>query len=519
MIIIEELVGIAFVFVLLGLFGVTIYQKAWGGLSVLVGIGALVFIYLFPARMNYIFFRGIWLNLQYIALAVIVAGFCYIAYQYFEKREWVRAAVWFSLGIVISIIIVIAYPTYRLSLIAHKYQPEILDNPIELNSYSLIHTPKDVAHTEMTATSTASLYTPKKEYMDVTIDNNNQFDYVAPINPDGFFNKFGVGAGYVIVHDHDEGENRKEIVDTPVHIGEGLFWTRGINHQLYKWTGASVYTSIIPIPIVENNQTRVALIADRISYSWLFHVPHWDGLKIIDKDKVQFLTPAQAQADPRLIGRPLFPKSLVDEILNAQTFEKGWTGNIGGRRDIIQFNTYIDDSHVQLIQLADGPYFMAPVVAKGGKSLIAIYYINARTANFFKYNMPNNKTHFGFERASFASRSASSVKPWNEQQYDIQNLQMFPKNGHFYWLSTITQSVTDPVDPKNDIHIYLETIVNDAADENTKFRFTSRNQVFQWADSGTILPGETSTTDLFTQLADLQAKEDELIQQIQALNL
>jgi hypothetical protein len=487
------------------------------GLIIVISFMTFLFWLLFPQKLSLLIFTGFYLSFQKIifsALIIILLLAALVAFV--EEKFSLSIGVIFLTGI-FAYLAAVGYNDLRLTNIAQSYKPQNIDQPIQMTSRSLLHTPRDVAETEISALISTSTYKPDDDTLDVTIDDQGDFDFVEAINPATIYSKYILkkGVGYAILHDHLEGKNRKNVIDTPIKIGEDLFWRNGVDNHLYRDRWFSTFTSVLPVPTSEGGNERVVLVANNVTYSPLFHVPQWLGAKVVDGEKVEFLSPQAAAQDPRLIGRPIFPREVAESIIEAQIFEKGLFGNFG-RQDIVEFSKNHDGSHLQEIRDGNGRlYYFAPVQGRSTNSVIAFYYVDAQTGDLFKYVLPRLESHFGYKRAELAIKAGSTVRPWSDQ-YSIENLQYFTRiDGSMWVIGTITQTTYDSVLNKT-IHTYVESVVVSDADDTVKQVFHGRSELINWADSeNTLLVNSTpDLSTLYQELDEVRTKESEILDQI-----
>jgi hypothetical protein len=474
---------------------------------------------LFPEKFSHQVYTGFILNVQNIVFWGGIICLLIAALLVALEEKW-----GLSVGIVVGAMIIAyitvdGYHDIRLSYIAKIYPATPIEQPVQMTSQSILHTPRDVAETEISSAVSTSSYLPDTQTLDVTVDDEGNFDFVEAVNPHTMYTKYFIknGIGYVILHDHREGEKRKVFTDTSISIGENLFWRNGINNHLYRDRLFSRFGSVLPVPTSVGGNERVILVANNTQLSWLLHIPKWLGVKVVDGQKVEFLNPKQSGEDPRLIGRPIFPREIAEEIIEAQVYEHGLFGNFG-RQDIIEFSKNKDGSHLQEIRDGNGRlYYFAPVQGKSTNSIVAYYYVDAATGDLFKYVLPKLTTHFGYKRAELAVKSAST-RTWSDI-YSVENLQYFTRNDNSTWvIGTITQTSFDTVTNKT-IHTYVESVVVNDADDTEKTTFKRRSDLIHWADSDLNMESLSSSNidELYQNLQSLRDQETQVLEQIKQL--
>lgn len=505
--------------IMIGVVGFILYRLAtnqdWVGLAVVTLIAVIALCFAFPAKLNFITMDLLFLNGFNLVLLLSSAAGGYWAYIYYNKSQYSRGGAITLLTLGIVLFLGLSYSSITLYLTASEYTPEELTSEPQFFSDSIVHSSQNVALFEMTAAVNNSLYHIDDDFIDLTLDEQGAV-YVAPITPSGG-NYFVSGSdqGFVVYRDYENGLKKISKDLEPTYKGEGLFWRHGIKHSLYFGNPFVKYDDIVSVPLIgKDGKTHVDITADQINYSFMFHVPHWHGMKVVENNKVTYFTPQQAAK--KFPGRPIFPRTLAIKMIESQVADKGLYSNLLWRSDKIKFSSE-DDQHVQLVRLGKDrhPYYFATLQAKNSKGLFREYLVDAIDGSFFFYEFPQDEIHQGYNNVLVTAESNSSISPWTSE-YHVDMQQYFPREDQGYVLNTIVRRKHNDLTGK-DQYIYIETIAVSNV-TNEVLRFKNRDSVVNWLERGEVDTNSQENLDAYIKrLKNLEIELDEIVTKIQNL--
>jgi hypothetical protein len=489
-------------------------KKSYNTAYILFGVLFLASLWLFPAFIN-IPLLDLYLNIPTIVFLVIFVCLGFLAYKFVEKEKYVKAFLAAILAIGIPYLLDISFDTYRLSAIAHAYQPKVISELPVFDQNSLVHTTKEVAITAMQGGNSNSLFKPKLEYLDRTVDDKGVI-YIAPNTPGDWVNIYAANPGYTLLRDYIKDGNYVEEIQQEQPYGESLYWTHDIVHKIYFGTFFGNFSKITPVPVNTESGTKILMVADKIGYDWYSNTPEWLGMMVSDGKTFEFLNPEQAKKDPRFTNRIIFPREIALRMIESQVANTGFWNALLPRTDRIDHKNIDDNLQEVLLTQADGskhPYYFVPVQPENGKALLSAYLVDAHDGSFSVYNYPHLPSQIGHNQGVLSVEAGSSVIPWSDDNYKVGMIQYYNGAQGPYWIGSIVKKTVDPDDSKNKQQIFVEDVAVSALQTDQKLKFSSRASLETWMSTGQIT-NTVSVSDLNQQLQDLRQKEDEILKEL-----
>jgi hypothetical protein len=122
----EDLVAYTIAPLLIAGIGYALFvKKSYNTAYILFIVLSLSSLWLFPAFIN-IPLLDLYLNIPTLVFFAVFACFGFLAYNFFNKEKYVKAFLAAILAIGIPWLLHISFDTYRLSAIAHAYQPKVI---------------------------------------------------------------------------------------------------------------------------------------------------------------------------------------------------------------------------------------------------------------------------------------------------------------------------------------------------------------------------------------------------------
>lgn len=504
-------------FFVLALFGIAFYKaikdRAFGGATLIASVFLIATLWLFPASTNAALL-GLFLNIPYLVFFSILVVIGFASLSYFAKEEIGRGVQVALVAMVLPLTLTIDYGNFRLATIADTYQPKVITQLPLFDKDSIVHTTAKVALTAMQGGNNNSMFKPREEYLDRTVDDKGVI-YIAPNTPGAFAATYASNPGFTILRDYKTDGEYVEEIDQEQRYGEGLFWTHGINHQLYKNTFFANYSRITPVPVTTENGTKILMLADKIGYHWFTNVPKWLGLKVSDGNTFEYLTPDQAQKNPRFTHRFIFPRELALRIVESQVANKGFWSAILPRIDRIDTDNMGENLQEVLLTEEDGtksPYYVITVQPEEGKALLSAYLINGHSGEFSVYNFPRVPSQIGHEQAILNIEAGSSIQPWSAS-YSVGMIQYYNSAQGPYWIGSIVKQSGDSTSLAGAQQMFVEDVVVSTEKTDERIKFPSRASLETWMLTGQVTTA-TDVTSLGQQLKDLRQKEDEILKQL-----
>jgi hypothetical protein len=503
-------------FLVLGIFIIAFYKAltdgTFGGAALIAGLFLLTTLWLFPASSNFVLL-GLFLNIPFLIFFIILVVIGSVSLSYFFKQEIERGVLVGLVAVVVPLVLAVSFDTYRLTEIATVYQPTTITQLPVFDKDSIVHTTEKVALTAMQGGNNNSMFKPRAEHIDRTVDDKGVI-YIAPNTPGTFASTYSSNPGFTILRDYKTDGEYVEEVDQEQQYGEGLFWTHGINHQLYRGTFFANYSKITPIPVNTENGAKVLMVADKIGYHWFTNVPKWLGAKISDGNTFEYLTPEQIQKDPRFTNRIIFPRELALRMVESQVANKGFLSAILPRVDSIDTDKIDDNLQEVLLTQEDGskhPYYLITTQPKGGKALLSAYLIDGHNGDFSVYNFPRVPSQVGHEQAILNIEAGSSIQPWSSN-YSVGMVQYYNGIQGPYWIGSIVKESGDPDSLAGTQQMFVENVAVSTQKTDQRIKFPTRQSLEEWMSTGQITSIDNS--DLSQKLQDLRKQEDAILKQL-----
>lgn len=282
--------------------------------TILLAAGVFVFFWATAPLWHWLFFSLIWRHIVgWIVLVIVIV--LALAGLVFGDTEAGRFY-WLT---VVAILLALGYLYWSTDVygraVANSFEPEIVQEVPDTTN--IRYTPYEVS----LAFARARQKNPTRKVGDIDpVEIEGKFYWLAPRIPNGIGNRISGQADGVILIAED-GTARFE--PQTFHCGEGMIFGDAISWKLFSTRYAAEYPEIFYLRIDDH---WVAM-APYVTYDFHFPVwvPRWGGVMLVHPDcTVEDLTPEQAQADPRLQGKRLFPEAL------AKTYSLRWGYRFGG---------------------------------------------------------------------------------------------------------------------------------------------------------------------------------------------
>jgi hypothetical protein len=470
-------------------------------------------LWLFPASTNALLL-GLFLNIPYMVFLGIFLVIGFFSLSYFSNKELGRGVQVGIVAVIIPLLLTVSFDAFRLTATASTYQPKVITQLPVFDKDSIVHTTTKVALTAMQGGNNNSMFKPREEYLDRTVDDKGVI-YIAPNTPGTFASTYSSNPGFTILRDYKTDGEYVEEIDQEQKYGEGLFWTHGINNQLYKGTFFANYSKITPVPITTEKGTKILIVADKVGYHWFTNVPKWLGLKVSDGNTFEYLTPEQAQKDSRFDHRFIFPRELALKMVQSQVANKGFLSAILPRVDRIDTDNMDDNLQEVLLTQKDGtknPYYVITAQPEGGKALLSAYLIDGHNGEFSVYNFPRVPSQIGHEQAILNIEAGSSIQPWSNS-YSVGMIQYYNGAQGPYWIGSIVKESGNSESLTGTQQMFVEDVVVSTEKTDQRIKFPSRASLETWMSTGQVTT-TVNPTDLAKQLQDLRQKEDEILSKL-----
>lgn len=231
------------------------------------------------------------------------------------------------------------------------------------------------------------------------------FAYVAPITPSGMYNTFvNKNPGFILLDDSstiDDPHARLQRIDDEQQIGQGMELFDNLYYVLAKTDFFADFDTPHFLALDAAQPHKLTLIVPKVKYAFFWQLPYWGGDVLVHADgTVEDLSAEQAQADPRLKGKWIYPISLARRYVELQNYAAGHGlltpfVRLAGLFEIEQldgvnqfpFLTHGND---------DKPYLVSATKGQGAaKGLFRMYYVDASTGAGSYHQFGTNDTHYG----------------------------------------------------------------------------------------------------------------------------
>lgn len=361
--------------------------------------------------------------------------------------------------------------TYGRSL-AYSFEPEMVQGLPETTN--IRYTPYEVS----LAFANARQENPTKQVGDIDpVEINGEFHWLAPRIPHGIANWLLRQTDGILLVNEDGGV---EFQPQLFKCGEGMGITDSIAWKLFSKRFGAEYPEIFYLEI-DGVWTGMA---PYVTYEFYFpvFVPKWGGVMLVHPDgRIEDLSPAQAQADPRLTGQRLFPEAL------ARAYSLKWGYRFGGLWNILWF-------HHEQVEVADlvgtenempyylpttwGPQWMMAVEPSGpSQSIFKIFWFDAHSGKA-RLTEFREKAFVGPNRGASFAKSETSGYVWVEEikegwtgTYLVIEPRPIVREGTLYWQYSVT--------PRDYTGVGLTILVN-SLDTEDVIHFCSRKALMRW---------------------------------------
>lgn len=501
-----------------------INRRLIGRVAGLLAVFGLLF-YLTNPMWHWLFFGWVWRHIVgWIATVSLFGTAVYCAFQackrwfseYGGKFRWnwlgwafLPMALWLGY-------LYFSADTYGRA-VAHSFEPKIVR---ELpNTTSVRYLPYEVALTY----ARARQENPTKQVGDIDpIQIGEKFFWLAPRIPNGIANSlFSQTDGVVLIS--DDGGSKFE--PQSFTCGEGMAIRDAVAWRLFSKRFAAEYPEIFYLRI----EDEWVAIAPYVTYRFVFpvFVPQWGGVMLVHPDCViEDLTPAQAQADPRLEGQRLFPEAL------ARAYAGAWGYRFGGLWNII----FLHREQVEIPNLEGtenempyflptswGPQWMIATEPSGpSQAIFKIFWFDAHTGEARLTEFTEVDALIGPNRGAQFAKGETSGYVWRESGKEGETgtyLAIEPRptirSGALYWQYSVTTFEYTGVGL---------TILVDSLNTENVLHFCSRASLLRWIDgeggpdsvpcpaAGVATPTKTAPT--VVPIGDLQKLTDEELYQL-----
>jgi hypothetical protein len=358
------------------------------------------------------------------------------------------------------------------------------------------------------------------------------FGYAAPITPSGIYNTFFTkNPGFLVLDDSlkaDEDPGKRLVrIDETQDIGQGMEWFDNLNYQLAKTDFFADFDTPHFLSLDPQQPQKLTLIVPKVKYGFLFRLPYWGGDVLVNSDgKIEDLTAEQAQKDPRLAGKWIYPMSLARQYVHLQNYAAGHglltpVARLSGLFEIEDLTG--DNQFPFLSQGSDGkPYLVTATKGQGtAQGLFRMYFTDASTGVGTYHEFNSHEVVYG---AGASLKRVFNVPgyQWNngagtsgvavaiEPVYIVR-----PNDPVLYWKYTITNV--------NHTGISATAVVNASRPDDIRV-FTKRVEFEEWMEGvDTSTPAAASSggshkDQVLRMISDLARQLDALRQEVQTLH-
>lgn len=280
------------------------------------------------------------------------------------------------------------------------------------------------------------------------VQSEDGISWQAAQTPLGFFNYLsGNTQGLTIV----TADGEVTSVQSPMSIGEGMFFWRGLNYQVYSRHPFSETTSPYYIQVNGEVLALVPYLGYTFHFPFLNATPYWEGVLVVHPDgQVEDLSPAQAIDDPRFAGQRLYPHELARIIADAWSSRDGFMNAWFTHQDTTKIPDLADTSNMlpYLIPVdingSTIPMWLTPFEPYGERNygVSKILLQNAHDGRFSIYTVPTGTNLTGPNLVQQYLRSAYPEYNWRKEDEGGNIISLEPRplfrDHKLYWLVSIT---------------------------------------------------------------------------------
>ena len=292
----------------------------------------------FPETTNFLYYRLLWVGQGYVVMSAIgLACLLPVAHRLLTvlSYDFVHPNRKFALDIAfipLALLILIGGNMYvygaNQAARAAYYSFQEREDLVISSPNGFRFTPPAIAHNLING----QLEYPTYQADFSTLDPVNVGDgtgYRVPLIPDGLFQTFlQKNRGYMVFDDQNGTSDRVSEEEQAQAFGEGMQISDNLYRLLLSRDFTAYYPNVYYTSLKGEEDRGIVAMCPRTEYhmAGLFvFVQKLVGVDIVFADgTVESLSAEQAKKDPRFDGNYIYPVQLTREIVEAQTFDKGW---------------------------------------------------------------------------------------------------------------------------------------------------------------------------------------------------
>ncbi len=369
-------------------------------------VSLAVYIAVAPENANAVLYRGLLLDLPYVALPLLTLALfgrwlVRIGRQVIDgdgtpiRLLSRRTVLNVSAVLLVNVLWVLctyrlaAYGTYR--MYAHfTPRAELIASNVDAVRYTARH----IAFKDMENSISAATQEVLFENT-LPLVTDGHFGFISPITPDGLQQTFlGMDPGFVVFDDRPGGSPPPRLVEQPFVIGQGMLWRDSLERQVYLSDWFAVYEHPHYVRLNGAPRDTYTAVVPKIKYRWLLF-PYWAGDVLVHANgTIETISAADAVKDARLTGQWIAPQSLARKYVALQNFAVGFFESlfrVPGKLEIPELPG--ENQFPLLTPGADGHiYHLVATKAEGaGAGLYRMYFVSA---------WDFSKTYYQFSSAS-----------------------------------------------------------------------------------------------------------------------
>ena len=384
-------------------FGLSLVAWFWN--LFILAVAMLLMYWIAPGFLSGLVYNGLISKLPFIGVLLIAGSILWAAYkQYDNNNDKIgRAGILTIFALAIGSLCFWAVHKWTGNITYKKFadEVELRENYLPVDKNTLRYTPRKVAHNKIENVVSATTEEVLFEHTQPFITDDG-FAFAAAITLDGarpvLLEK---NPGLYIYHDSYHAKEVIERVDQDFEIGVGMEYLDNAIRQLFYEDFFAVYDQVHYLALDSLQPRKFTGIAPKMKYKYsfpFFFAKYWAGVTLIDSDgTLTDLTVAEAQKDPRLKGKWIYPMVLAKQYVNIQDYKVGFLNSFTAVDGKLSIPKLKHNEYPLVIYGEDGQtYFVIDTEPQGsGKGMFRMYFINATTGEMSYYEPPPSEPAIG----------------------------------------------------------------------------------------------------------------------------